>query len=374
MRKAVYAGSFDPITNGHLWMIKEGSKLFDDLVVAIGVNPDKKYAFSLEDRVDMLRRSTRQFPNVKIDSFENEFLVNYANSIDAQYMLRGIRTEGDYEYERGMRYINSDLNPQIVTTFLMPPRELVEISSSFVKGLVGPNGWEKVIEGYVPRNVYSQFLVKFKGLQKRWNDLWQQIGSRGFSRENAYNELVSLYGKSKRSYHNFAHIANSLREFDNVRHLIENPEQVETALWYHDAVYDTRAKDNEERSAELAGRKLKEIGKEVELGEEFIENVISLILSTKHQTIPQRTDEQYLVDIDLSILGRSEKEFDEYERDIRDEYTGVSDEQFREGRSVILQKFLDRDYIYSTDFFRQKYEQQARMNLETSLTKLKSSN
>ena len=139
MRKAVYAGSFDPITNGHLWMIKEGSKLFDDLVVAIGVNPDKKYAFSLEDRVDMLRRSTRQFPNVKIDSFENEFLVNYANSIDAQYMLRGIRTEGDYEYERGMRYINSDLNPQIVTTFLMPPRELVEISSSFVKGLVGPN-------------------------------------------------------------------------------------------------------------------------------------------------------------------------------------------------------------------------------------------
>lgn len=163
MRKAVYAGSFDPITNGHLWMIQEGSKLFEKLVVAIGINPDKKYSFSLEDRVDMLRKSTRTFPNVKVDSFENEFLINYTNSVGAQYLLRGIRTEGDYEYERGMRYINTDLNPQIVTVFLIPPRELVEVSSSFVKGLVGPNGWEKVIKKYVPEPVYEKFLEKFKG-------------------------------------------------------------------------------------------------------------------------------------------------------------------------------------------------------------------
>ena len=212
--------------------------------------------------------------------------------------------------------------------------------------------------------------MKFKGLQKRWNDLWQQIGSRGFSRENAYNELVSLYGKSERFYHNFVHIVHSLREFDNVRHLIENPEQVETALWYHDAVYDTRAKDNEERSAELARRKLKEAG----LRKEFIENVTFLILSTKHQAMPKKTYEQYVVDIDLSILGKSEKEFNEYERDIRDEYAWVSDEQFIQGRSALLQKFLDRNSVYLTDLFRQKYEQQARMNLETSLAKLKGSN
>ena len=75
MRKAVYAGSFDPLTNGHLWMIEEGSKQFDELVVAIGINPGKKYTFSLEDRLNMLKRSTRQFPNIRIDSFENEFLV-----------------------------------------------------------------------------------------------------------------------------------------------------------------------------------------------------------------------------------------------------------------------------------------------------------
>lgn len=363
MRKAVYAGSFDPLTNGHLWMIEEGARLFDEFIVAIGINPDKKYTFSLDDRVDMLKRSTRTFPNVKVDSFENEFLVNYANSVDARYMLRGIRTEGDYEYERGIRYINGDLNPKIVTSFLIPPRELVEVSSSFVKGLVGPNGWEEIVEGYVPRNVYNQFLVKSKGLQKRWSTLWKSMGAIG-SGEDAYNELVSLYGETQRAYHNFVHIAHVLREFDKARSFIESPELVEVALWYHDAVYNSKEKGNEEKSAELAEQRLNRAG----IKHPFIDGVIALILATKHQAIPQTSHGKYLVDIDLSILGKNEKEFDEYEKDIRDEYSWVSEEQFLQGRSAILQEFLKRDSIYSTDFFKQRYESQARKNLERSIT------
>ncbi|MBI5347496.1 MAG: pantetheine-phosphate adenylyltransferase [Candidatus Aenigmarchaeota archaeon] len=366
MRKAVYAGGFDPPTNGHLWMIEEGARLFDELVVAIGINPDKKYTFSLDERVDMLRRSTRQFPNVKIDSFENEFLVNYASSVNARYILRGLRTGGDYEYERGMRHINSDINPKIVTPFFIPPRELIEVSSSFVKGLVGPNRWEEVVKGYVPRSVYNSFLVKFRGLQKRWNALWERIDADG-SGEDAYNELVSLYGETQRAYHNFVHIAHVLRELDGARNLIENPEQVEVALWYHDAVYNTREKGNEEKSAELAEQRLSKAG----LKPQFIDGVIALILSTEHQAMPQGSDEKHLVDIDLSILGKSQKEFDEYERDIRDEYAWVADEQFRQERSTILQVFLDRDSIYSTDFFRQKYEKQARRNVERSIAQLR---
>ena len=145
MKKAVYAGSFDPITNGHMWMIKEGSRLFDKLIVAIGINPNKNYVFSLDERVDMLKKSTRNFPNVEVDIFKNQFLVNYATSVGAEHILRGIRTERDYEYERGMRHINSDLNPKITTVFFVPPREIAEISSSLVKGLVGPEKWEGVI-------------------------------------------------------------------------------------------------------------------------------------------------------------------------------------------------------------------------------------
>ncbi len=92
----VYAGSFDPLTIGHLWMIEQGVRLFDKLAIAVGVNPDKKYSFPLEERLEMLRQSTRQFPNVSVVSFSNRYLIHYAQSIGATHILRGIRTESDY--------------------------------------------------------------------------------------------------------------------------------------------------------------------------------------------------------------------------------------------------------------------------------------
>jgi len=161
MKTGVYAASFDPVTNGHLWVIQQAAKLFDQLIVAIGVNPDKTYTFSLEERLDLLKQTTSQFENVTVVSYESQFLVTYARSVDAEYIVRGIRTQTDYEYERGMRYINSDLDDGIVTIFLMPPREIAEISSSFVKGLVGPEGWRDVAKRYVPDPVYQLFLERF---------------------------------------------------------------------------------------------------------------------------------------------------------------------------------------------------------------------
>ena len=110
MKKAVYAASFDPVTHGHLWVIQEAAELFDQLVVAIGINPDKDYTFSLEERLDLLCETTSQFDNVVVASYENQFLVNYARGIGADYIVRGIRTQSDYEFERRMRYINSDLD------------------------------------------------------------------------------------------------------------------------------------------------------------------------------------------------------------------------------------------------------------------------
>ncbi|MBN1875825.1 MAG: pantetheine-phosphate adenylyltransferase [Anaerolineae bacterium] len=163
MKKAVYAGSFDPITNGHLWMIRQGVNLFDELVVAVGSNPDKHYTFSTEIRVRMIRAALSSLPHIVVDSFADQFLVHYANSIGAQYILRGIRTEGDYEYERGMRHINSDLCPEVGTVFLMPPREIAEVSSSMIKGLIGPEGWEVIVRKYVPEAVYQVLLEKFAG-------------------------------------------------------------------------------------------------------------------------------------------------------------------------------------------------------------------
>lgn len=161
MKKAVYAGSFDPITNGHVWMIEQGAQLFDELVVAVGVNPDKRSTFSLAERLKMLRDSIGKLPHVRVDSFENRFLVHYAASVGAQYILRGIRDTGDYEFERGMRHINNDLQKKTTTVFLMPPREISEVSSSLVKGLIGPKGWKQIVKQYVPTPVYKMILTKY---------------------------------------------------------------------------------------------------------------------------------------------------------------------------------------------------------------------
>ncbi len=160
-RKAVYAGSFDPPTNGHLYMIREGAHLFDDLVVAIGVNPEKKSLFSVEQRLALLRAATSDCPNVTVASFEARYLIDYAAQVGAQYILRGMRNSTDFLYEQTMRNVNADLNKSITTVFLMPPRELAETSSSFVKGLVGPRGWRKVVKGMVPAPVFAAIIEKF---------------------------------------------------------------------------------------------------------------------------------------------------------------------------------------------------------------------
>ena len=161
MRKAVYAGSFDPITNGHVWMVKEGAVLFDELVVAIGINPEKRYTFSLDERMAMLHETVGAIANVTVDSFENDYLVDYAHDVGASFILRGIRSVADYSYENGMRHINSDMRPELTTVFLMPPRQMTEVSSSLVKGLIGPKGWRDVVEKYVPDTVMKRLVKRY---------------------------------------------------------------------------------------------------------------------------------------------------------------------------------------------------------------------
>jgi pantetheine-phosphate adenylyltransferase len=155
MRIAVYAGSFDPPTNGHLWMIQRGLEMFDRLIVAIGSNPSKSYSYSVEERLEMLRASVPDSDRLEIDYFDNRYLVDYAKKKNATYILRGIRSPNDYEYERVMRHINADMAPEITTAFLMPPRDVAELSSSMIKSLTGPEGWEETVKRYVPPEVFK---------------------------------------------------------------------------------------------------------------------------------------------------------------------------------------------------------------------------
>jgi pantetheine-phosphate adenylyltransferase len=160
MRTAVYAGSFDPPTNGHLWMIEQGLEMFDRLIVAIGSNPSKNYSFTVEERLELLRASTQASERLVIAHFDNRYLVDYAKKMGAKYILRGIRSPNDYEYERVMRHINSDMAPEVTTVFLMPPRDMAELSSNMIKGLTGPTGWEEMVSRYVPLPVFQALAAR----------------------------------------------------------------------------------------------------------------------------------------------------------------------------------------------------------------------
>ena len=165
MQTAVYAGSFDPPTNGHLWMISQGLELFDRLIVAIGQNPAKSYTFSTKERIDLLRASIPSCERLTITHFDNRYLVDYAREKDADFILRGIRSPQDYEYERVMRHINGDMAPEITTVFLMPPRDKAELSSSMVMGLIGPEGWQETVRRYVPSPVFDALLEKQSSIE-----------------------------------------------------------------------------------------------------------------------------------------------------------------------------------------------------------------
>ena len=160
MKKAVYAGSFDPITIGHEWVIKKAASLFDELVVSIGENQQKNEDFSLEEKKKMLESVAKDYKNVKIDSFKGEFLVDYAMKIKASYIIRGIRTETDLEYEKGIQYINSRLNESITTIFIIPPEDLSVVSSSLVRSLVGSKGWENVVRKFLPNDECYKIFIK----------------------------------------------------------------------------------------------------------------------------------------------------------------------------------------------------------------------
>ena len=157
--RAIYPGSFDPLTNGHLDLIERGSKIFDELIVSILRNTEKDPLFTLGERLEMLEHMVKRYENVRVETFEG-LLVDYATRHRAQAVLRGIRAISDYEYELQMALMNRKLQPQLETVFMMPAEAYSYLSSRLVKEIFRLGG---SVRGLVPELVEQRLREKFPG-------------------------------------------------------------------------------------------------------------------------------------------------------------------------------------------------------------------
>lgn len=184
--------------------------------------------------------------------------------------------------------------------------------------------------------------------------------------ERVLHHLLSNYQQQHRKYHTIQHIQECFEEFNSIKKLLHHPEQVELAIWFHDAIYNPARQDNEEKSARMLANYSPTKTKK---GMLHTQQAQRLILATKdHEAYDH--DSAYFLDIDMSILGSSPKRFNEYEQQIREEYSMYSDEEYKQGRSTFLKPLSTKYKIYNTEEYEFKYAKQAKLNIDRTLLKL----
>lgn len=203
------------------------------------------------------------------------------------------------------------------------------------------------------------------GLQSSWDRCWKALDASGDGLA-LLQDLIAAYREPHRKYHTTRHLSECLALFEKNIDLAMLPGEVELALWFHDAVYNVRASDNEAKSAEWAAEALTKAG----VKPDHIHNIRGHIMATRHSTLPQGEDQMLLVDIDLSILGAPRPRFVEYEAQVRAEYGWVPEFLFRSKRRDILTELIARNPIFNTPRLREQLENQAQENLAYSIAQL----
>lgn len=198
----------------------------------------------------------------------------------------------------------------------------------------------------------------------KWLDLLERLGFD--SNLETYSKLQSYYAQKHRHYHNSNHINAALKSLGQVKHLANDYNALEIALWFHDAIYKVFSSSNELDSANWAAEFLKLNNAK----EGFIGNVHRLIMATLHNAIPSDSDERLIVDIDLSILGCNSELYNQFELWIRKEYKLIPSFIYKKKRKEILEGFLGRERIFSHEYFFNKFEKSARKNLRNAIDSL----
>lgn len=373
MKRVAFAGTFDPITNGHLWVIQEGLNIADEVYVMIAYNPNKKTLFSESERksmIDQVLKKNGISDRVKTILIKNEYVAQSAIEYDCNYLIRGIRSALDFDYESLIQKTNTDVLQGAKTLFVMPPRELESVSSSFVKTLVGPVGWHWNIKEFLPQAVYFAWIKKYVTQM-----VFEYLTDKVWTDENKKSLLKEIFKNYKgRAYHSLEHIVHCLQELQwlisycalNAKKI----EQIVLALLCHDIILYSEDKSisDEEQSARWFENFAKEV-KYIDSKAKIVANMIrkTAYLSTKE--LPETEEEKIMCSIDLAILAQPLKTYNWYTHAVREEYKNVIEQDFINGRIKALEHLMSQK-LYTSEYF-EHYEFRAKKNMENEIKILK---
>jgi pantetheine-phosphate adenylyltransferase len=373
MKKIAFSGTLDPITNGHMWVIQEARELADEVIVFLSENPSKKAQFTAPRRKEIVEQSVavQGWTNVSVIVVYGDYTARAAKRQGIDFLIRGIRNTSDFDYENLIQQANVDVLHGAKTLFVMPPRDLGSVSSSFVRGLQGPVGWHWTTKQFMPAPAYCAWILDW--LRKDWDKLWPDYHpdtGTWFARLTG----DTAYGAPARAYHNLDHLVHGLTEItawaSNTGASSADVGKLKKAFWFHDAVYggSRDGQSNEEQSARLwlaSG-----LGTTADA-----DDVATLIRVTEHarpQPVTHRL-QTAMLGADLAILGQPEDVYDNYALSVRAEYSSVDDASYKAGRKNALghfQRMAAADSLYADRYFSNLYTQQALDNIGRELSRL----
>ena len=379
MKKIAFSGTLDPITNGHMWVIQEARTLADEVVVLVSHNPAKKPRFSDEQRKAIVEQSlaAEGWNDVSVMIVRGDYTARVAKRHGIDYLIRGLRNTADFDYENLLQQANQEVLQGAKTLFVMPPRDLGSVSSSFVRGLMGPVGWHTYVKKFVPAPAYHAMILDW--LLSDWQALWRQPDLADDT-AHWFAQLTgaSAYGAPSRHYHNLDHLVHGLSEIavwaDNSGASQTDVDTLKKAFWFHDAVYESSptsrvaSHSNEEASAQLwlaAGLD----------NTNADDGPAALIRATDHLQMQQVTHrlKDVMLSIDLAIFGQAANVYDDYACAVREEYRAVEEQLYRTNRRQVLAHFLmmaSAGTLYPAPYFADLYLEAARANIMREIAAL----
>lgn len=387
MKKIAFSGTLDPITNGHMWVIEEARSLADEVTVFLSENPAKKPQFPAEKRKQIIELSAaeRGWDNVRVIIVKGDYTARAAKKHGIDYLIRGIRNTADFDYENLIQQTNVDVLHGAKTIFVMPPRDLGSVSSSFVGALQGPVGWNWNVRKFMPGPAHRAWIVDW--LRKEWELLWGYAGATSEAVQHADGWFERLtgpagYGGPQRHYHNLDHLVHGLTEIRvwglNTGAPSKDIALLKKAFWFHDLVQEGGAKaadagpglSGEEQSARL--------WLDSGLDPSDADNVAALIRATDHlqAAAVEHPLKGTIAAIDLAILGQDDDVYDAYAQAIRDEFRQTPDERYRAKRVEVLSYLhgkAEAGTLYPDAYFMAQYRLRAMANMRREIARLKAS-